>query len=349
MLRPFVIIFVIACPVGSLRIERGEPPSPWAERSRLPIEKTVSAGASKNCLVFTDEFKRGEHSLKSIQATYESNEWVEARPPEIKQVPPKLAVLMFAKNTLINSDLWLEWLENAKQTGQSYKFLIHAYGINTPGEFQVPSLRDNVFTHLAPTQWCDIWEVQMELLERALMDSDVTHFAIVSDDSLPLKPLKDIHAELLLEPRTRMCADDDWNRAETWWLMRRGDAELFRWFRSTIERDFVHGCTEESSWYFPLKLRMERWGARLGVLDSCPMFTYWKHGGDCKKWSDHADTCNCPHLQNHVENNATSTHPASFARLGAEALRELRASPFWFGRKFERTTELLHAFREALK
>eukprot|EP00747_Dinoflagellata_sp_TGD_P166257 gnl/TRDRNA2_/TRDRNA2_188774_c0_seq1.p1 gnl/TRDRNA2_/TRDRNA2_188774_c0~~gnl/TRDRNA2_/TRDRNA2_188774_c0_seq1.p1 ORF type:complete len:368 (+),score=26.19 gnl/TRDRNA2_/TRDRNA2_188774_c0_seq1:49-1152(+) len=311
------------------------------------LQAHAHSGFSRNCLRFTNEsirfnldHFRGNLSQSAAAAV---ERWLDATPPEFTKAPPKLALLMTTQNTLLNSKLWLNWFEHARVNNQSYKLLIHAYGINNTEQFAIRSLREHVLTNLAPSKWCDIAPLQMALLEEALKDPDVTHMMMVSHDSIPLKSLKDIHAELLAEPRTRMCADDSWSipRAETWWLMRRGDAEMFSHFRSTINDVFMKVgctkenkcCTEENTFYLPLKMRMDRWGTNLGVLNSCPMFTDWKTGDSCKYWSNHAP--DFPHLKKHVVVNASFAHPATFARLVPKAFRELRSSPFLFGRKFE--------------
>jgi len=177
------------------------------------------------------------------------------------------------------------------------------------------------------------WRVQKEM---ALEDPEVTHVMVVSGDSIPVKSVQRIYSELRNDPYTRMCADDNWKprRAETWFLMRRGDAELFRDNADIIKEEFVTGCTEENSWYDPLKLRMEQWGAKSMIRNACPMFTEWKVGWGCKHWADHSGLCACPTLRAGNMTPASDTHPAIFHHIGSTAFRELQHSSFWFARKF---------------
>lgn len=179
----------------------------------------------------------------------------------------------------------------------------------------------------------------MSMIRRALKDPTVTHLATISADSIPVKPLRYIYQQLAKDPTTRMCADDSWvrpwPRAESWWLMRREDAELFRDNDDLARLRFRSGCTEEQAWYYPLRLRMERWGEKALVRNECPMFSNWADGHKaCKVWKSLVDDCKCPTLRNQAHVASGYMHPAEFLTIEEASYSELVRSPFWFARKF---------------
>ncbi|CAK0854713.1 unnamed protein product [Prorocentrum cordatum] len=168
----------------------------------------------------------------------------------------------------------------------------------------------------------------------------------VSDDSIPVKPLHHIYWRLERSPRSRLCTDDDWllPRAETWWVLRRGDAELFYTSRhSEFLQTFRDAktllpldCDDENFYYLPLKTRMQKWNNtyEASFMNKCPMYTDWRTGERaCKAWADHASLCGCESLGQHVVSTAGAGHPASFGSIGGEAFVALLRSPFWFARK----------------
>merc|ERR1712032_1706015 len=111
-------------------------------------------------------------------------------------------------------------------------------------------------------------------------------------------------------------------RAETWWLLRRGDAQLFyenrdaaflQTFRDVKAKMlYPVDCDDENFYYLPLKTRMQRWGHKheATFLNKCIMYTDWIIGEvACKAWGDHARLCDCANLGQHVEITADAGHP----------------------------------------
>merc|ERR1719487_177454 len=203
-------------------------------------------------------------------------------------------------------------MKEAQKANLPISLLIHAHGIDKPSQFIDAEFRDNVLSKKAKSDWGHLWEAEVLLVQQALKDPDVTHLMIVSSDSIPVKPLQFIYNDITQNPRTRMCMDNARSppRAEAWWLMHRGDAQLFSDNIERVRKVFVPecgppcGCADEDSWWYPLKLRMERWHMTQSdplklsmVLDSCPMYTNWMIGSSrCKNWVDHAAKCDCPKL-----------------------------------------------------
>jgi len=250
---------------------------------------------------------------------------------------------MFVKDRIGNANMWLSWMRDANASGSEFSLHIHAYGSHD--DFSPSEFRPFLVQEVVPTKWCDIWDAQLLLIRRALADGGVTHLAVVSADSVPLKRLSTVLEDLRRRPATRLCADfffpltatlDTWwlmrPRAETWWLMRREDAELFAEERELVNSTFKAGCTEENSWLYPLLLRHARWGDQAPLLNECAMLTDWL--GTCKGWADHMDDCRCARLRALPHRPGSAAHPRTYERVDAAAWRELRRSPFWWGRKF---------------
>jgi len=288
------------------------------------------------------------------------------QPPEPVPQPgskPKVAFLMFVKDKVLNPKIWLQWMRDARRSGLDFSLIIHAAWIHRPGgqydpnEFgsyytsdEVPIVNDSLqkefHEYISPqwanTHWCNMWDAEWLLIQQALKDPDVTHIQILSQDAIPLKPMRYIYQALEDDPVTRMCADDyvyrPWPRAESWWIMRRGDAVLFKQHEAQARTFFRTQCSEENAWYYPLRARMERWGREAApVKDECVMFTDWADGNQsCKYWANLVKKCpnNCRLTRATPHTESATKHPAVFQNLSLAAFRELVASPFWFSRKF---------------
>jgi len=295
-----------------------------------------TAGYGRNCIAH----RRGHRSIGDFKAsalTGRARVWLELPPAPLVERQPKLALLMFVNDSIANPSVWMSWMDHARQGGLNFTMLIHASGVDDKNPFKNPEFLPYLVQEKAHTAWCDIWEAEMLLVNRSLMDPDVTHLMVVSHDSVPVKSLRQIHKELRDDPLSRLCQDASWYqpRAESWWLLRRGDAELFRDHQDIVKGEFVGYCTEEHAWFWPLKMRMMRWGGKAAIVNECPMFTEWKLGVGCKAWADHADLCKCPLLTSSKNiTPADNGHPASFHEVGLAEFKELLASPFWFARKF---------------
>lgn len=254
----------------------------------------------------------------------------------------KVAFLMFANDRVHNEEVWLHWMEQAKGEDIEFMLLIHAYGLPPRGTAEWKSERFSKYLvkDQVRTTWCQMWEAQMLMMEKALTNDHVTHVMMVSSDSVPVKPMSWIHKEISNDPLSRFCVDDYWRtpwpRAETWSLMRRGDVEVFvknkEWAAKHLRRD----CEEELGWYFPLRARWGNWGEKAAVSRECVMFTNWKDGEKaCKEaWAENADKCKCKKLRRSNQTAAGFKHPVTYHKLGKTEFEELVRSPFWFARKF---------------
>eukprot|EP00927_Polykrikos_kofoidii_P051342 TRINITY_DN45135_c0_g1_i1.p1 TRINITY_DN45135_c0_g1~~TRINITY_DN45135_c0_g1_i1.p1 ORF type:complete len:439 (+),score=63.90 TRINITY_DN45135_c0_g1_i1:109-1317(+) len=310
-----------------------------AEVEEIRSFSHVSAGHSRNCggpkiwhTNLTDWKPKAKVKGKTLT-------WTELLPVRSFEAMkgPKLGILMLVIDKVFNENVWSEWFAEAKARNLRFRMFIHAS--RGHWHFNQSMFKEFLVHETIPSSWCKLWLAEMLLLRKSLKDHSVTHLATFSADAVPLKPLSYIYRELQLEPATRMCADMEWKqpweRAETWWLMRRSDAELFLSHAQLIQNEFKikNGCEEEAMWFYPLLLRSARWGDKARLLNQCVMFTDWKDS--CKSWVDHADRlCQCQSLRKSAHTRASRAHPRTYKKIGVEAWKELRRSAFWWGRKF---------------
>jgi hypothetical protein len=308
-------------------------PSYARATGEVPTELLTGAASDRH-----DPFARPTKWMDTLNRS----SWPDIPPIPYLDRPVKLALLMFVKDGVHNEQWWHAWLERARQDNVNFAMYIHAHGIEGPSEFRSPKLAQYLVEGKAPNKWCNIWKPQMKLLMRALQDPDVSHVQVLSEDSIPVTPMRDIYGQLSADPVTRMCADNkwrkEWPRAESWWLMRREDAQTFADNQDFAKHHFIRGCAEEQAWYYPLKLREARWGEeQVRVRNECPMFTNWMDGPKaCKNWRWNVEVCTgCEALRSSKHRPAGFCHPVAYEEVNSTALRGLIESPFWFARKFD--------------
>jgi len=217
----------------------------------------------------------------------ESEQWgtkPSKHPPQPRGSPIHIAYLMFANDRVFNEDIWLKWMEQGKIDGMDFSMYIHAYGLPPRGvsEWKSHRFSEYLVPDQARTVWCGIWDAQMLLLSRALLDTRHTHFVMLSSDSVPVKPMRWMHNRTRKEPLSRFCADDYWRdpwpRAETWMMLRRGDALFYQENRAFAERHLRKDCEEEFAWYFPLRARWDNFADEAPIMKECIMFSNWADG-----------------------------------------------------------------------
>ncbi|CAK0830361.1 unnamed protein product [Prorocentrum cordatum] len=359
----------LACPRAALGLQLEGRQAP--EAVSLGRQEFRLGGADELGALGTEHAGRGEEALEGRDAAGNcladpsksrwnkttKGMWKVKISPFVQQPPgpvprpgtrPKVAFLMFVKDTVLNPKLWLQWMRDARSSGLDFRLIIHAAWIHRPNgeydpnQFSQKEFLEYVSPEWSATKWCNMWDAEWLLIQQALKDPDVTHIQILSQDSIPLKPMRYIYQALQDDPVTRMCADDyvykPWPRAETWWVMRRGDVELFKQHEAQAKTWFRVECSEEEAWYYPLRARMERWGWEAApVKDECVMFTDWAEGNhSCKAWASLVKQCpnGCRVTRSMPHTESATKHPAVFQSLSIAAFRELLASPFWFSRKF---------------
>jgi len=304
---------------------------------------------SENCLADPSRSKWNMTTRK--MGNLKASEFVQQPPKPIEEVNKtvKVAFLMFVNKRVENPKLWKQWMHDARENGLDFKLHIHAYGIFRPfgvynaSEFHQKEFRKYMSKGWSWSNWCMMWDAEFLVFKEAFQDPNVTHFITLSADTIPVKPMRYIYQALEDDPVTRMCADDyvykPWPRAETWWAMRRGDAELFIQHEDQAREKFRCECSEEEAWYYPLRARMERWGREAApVKNECITLTDWADGNQsCKQWADMVKLCpnNCRVTRSMNKTESATKHPVIFHQLTTPAFKELMASPFWFMRKVD--------------
>lgn len=304
---------------------------------------------SENCLADPSRSKWNMTTRK--MGNLKASEFVQQPPKPIAEVNKsvKVAFLLFVNKKVENPKLWKQWMHDARESGLDFNLIIHAYGIFRPfgvynsSEFHQKEFRKYMSKGWSWSNWCMMWDAEFLVFKEAFQDPNVTHFITLSADTIPVKPMRYIYQALEDDPVTRMCADDyvykPWPRAETWWVMRRGDAELFIQFEAQAKEKFRCECSEEEAWYYPLRARMERWGYEAApVKNECITFTDWADGNQsCKQWADMVKQCpnNCRVTRSMNHSETSTKHPVIFHQLTTPAFKELMASPFWFVRKID--------------
>jgi len=250
--------------------------------------------------------------------------------------------MLSGEGNIIYPEVWQAWLKQAES--KHVPFRMH---IGTNYDKAVPEYLQQYVTSV-PTDdsWCNSRGAVFSLLRRALADSDVSYVVIVSDNSMPMKSLRFIQAELSRDSSSRMCQDRAWSipRAETWWSMSRTDAEFFLNHMDLVQNAIDQGlgndgrggksCLDENTWLPVLLLRNKQWGMRSPLRDECFMYTDWS--GSCKHWNNVADSYSTPKLMQTLPqpHPTGDTRPMTYENVSLEGFEELVRSPFWFARKF---------------
>jgi hypothetical protein len=178
---------------------------------------------------------------------------------------------------------------------------------------------------------CDSIWLTTNLLRKALADNDVTHLALVSGGSLPLRTIPQILTSLREDDRSRFCVDEEWTRAETWSVLRRDHAELIDEHRDEFHQLILSrclSCVDEETFHWALTERGE------DVMDQCVTMTDWS--GTPKNWGRVAKECKCPAFLASVKAPASCLNPATMRVVTSEGMEQLLKSPrrHWFVRKF---------------
>jgi len=250
---------------------------------------------------------------------------------------PNLVFLMMIYQTIVFPKAWETLLSEPDAKGG---MLIHSkLKANVPSFFQEYLMEEKV-----ENDRCKNHNVVLRMMNLTMTKSpDFTHVAVVSGDTLPIKPLSHMYADLLAEGASRFCADAQYGRAETYFIMGRDhvafldqNKDSLRLLIDKASSEFstlVHpACTDEDMFYWPLQQRAEKGYEK--VVGSCPMLTDWSHTD--KYWSFNVEKCNCPELLNSKKELGNCNHPSVFYDISAKAVQEIFASEggHWYLRKF---------------
>lgn len=116
---------------------------------------------------------------------------------QVKRRPPKLGLLFLTRDDVNHPVIWKEFVAEAPDR---VKVLCHS---KNPELVRSPFLRDTQIQKKHHTEWGEIGLVRAsrELLLEALEDESVTHFVLLSESCVPIRPLPEILRRLELDPR----------------------------------------------------------------------------------------------------------------------------------------------------
>lgn len=311
---------VLAATVGSLLL--------GAVRGLLTSRDSADGALGRNCATGTWP---GHDELDEIRRLLIQSDWLDAPWTEADTAPttPKPAFLLMIYERVVFPEAWEAFLDQA--AANSFSVVIHAKSDNPV----VPaSMKRYIMNRTVPTARCHDVNLMLTMMGEALKDKDVTHVVTVSGDTLPLRPLSLINAELGNRPNSRFCVDPEYQRAETWFVLQRVHAEFLssrvEELGRLIPRPSTHEPCDDEEWFFwPLMIR----GSRL--VDQCVMMTDWTRSP--KYWRRDSLRCGCPSfLFGSTKVEGSCARPSMFLDVGARGLDEVMQSRagYWFLRKF---------------
>lgn len=257
----------------------------------------------------------------------EEEELSEQIPAPLEEMasPPKVAFLFLTRSDLNHPSVWRDYLDSAP--GQ-FSVFAHA---KKPEELAEDSLlKNHLIAEQVETTWADISLVSatLALLKAALQDSDATHFILVSESCVPVRPFEDLSYSLQLDPRSRM-------RYEPWAEMRKRDilkAQRLEKLQS-IRKELAYFqqqwmlLTREDA-LCVTKTDYTAAFAETFAPDECYFATLLSLKGQ--------------NMRHHIANRATTwkrfepakAHPHEYSHISLSAVAQIAESGCFFARKF---------------
>lgn len=126
---------------------------------------------------------------------------------------PKVAFLFLTRGDLHQEAVWTDYLNVANGSTR-----VHAHTKDLETLAEESLLFDRQVSERFETSWGGISLVQatLSLLREALEDSDTTHFVLVSESCVPVRPFDALRTSLRMDHRSRM-------RVRPWYEVRRRD------------------------------------------------------------------------------------------------------------------------------
>jgi Core-2/I-Branching enzyme len=240
---------------------------------------------------------------------------------------PRLGLLFLTRGDVQHPEIWRDFVAEAPERVSVFS---HA---KTPGKLKGGFLENSVIREHFETKWGDISLVRASraMLLEALEDESLTHFVLLSESCLPIRPLPEILRRLELDPRPQFgfrtlkeasarhasrigavpgVPHDCWRFQSQWWLMDRVAATFAAGqdFTEMFAKMFV---PDEA--YFATVLAMQGYPLEGEVLKKDVTWTWW-------------------------EKDAGS--PTEWLELPTDRLRDLLHSGALFARKFSKNSDI---------
>lgn len=239
--------------------------------------------------------------------------------------PPKIAFLFLTRGELNHPSVWRDYLDSAP--GQ---FNIFAH-VKEPEELAEDSLLKNrLIAEQVETTWADISLVSatLALLKAALQDSDATHFMLVSESCVPVRPYGDLSYSLQLDPRSRM-------RYEPWAEMRKRD------ILKAQRLEKLQSIRKELAYFQQQWMLLTREDALcVTKTDHTAAFADTFAPDEC--YFATLLSMKGRNMRRHVANRATTwkrfdpakAHPQEYSEISLSAVAQIAESGCFFARKF---------------
>jgi hypothetical protein len=213
--------------------------------------------------------------------------------------PPKLALLFLTRSDVNHPRIWREFVAEAPER---VRVLSH---VKNPRAVQPGFLQRTAIKQRFPTEWGGIGLVSASraLLLEALEDESLTHFVLLSESCVPIRPLPEILRRLELDPRpqfgfktlknasTRHASrakgvpqvpDGCWRFQSQWWLLDR-IAAVFAAGQDFTELFGKMVIPDEA--YFATMLSMQGYPLEGNVLKKDVTWTWWTNdSGSPQEW-----------------------------------------------------------------
>lgn len=214
---------------------------------------------------------------------------------------PRLGLLFLTRGDVNNPEIWREFVAEMPDRVEVFSHPKH------PKELIGGFLEGTAVRKLIPTQWGDISLVRAarEMLLAALEDPGLTHFALLSESCVPIKPLPEIIRRLRVDPRpqfgfktlseasSRMAARIEavpevpagcWRFTSQWWLLDRTSAVFAAGQDYTPLFEKMHVPDEG---YFATVMAMQGYPLDGEVLNKDSTWTWWeKDAGSPNSWEE---------------------------------------------------------------
>ena len=239
----------------------------------------------------------------------------------ISEVEPKVGLLFLTRGDVHHPQLWKDYVAQAPDHVKIFSHPKH------PAALEGGFLEDTAIKYLVDTRWGDVSLVQAtrNLMGRALAEHDLTHFVLLSESCVPIRPLGELLKNLKNDPRPLLKArrydqalelqkeraaqvtwipHACWRFHSQWWLM---DRTAALWSAGNDYTESFRNFLASDESYFATVLQMQGYP----VDDKCKQTPVtWS------KWLTDAG------------------RPVEHSEVDALTVAEMQASGAFFARKF---------------
>jgi len=233
----------------------------------------------------------------------------------------KLGLLFLTRGDVNHPEIWREFISEASER---VRWFCHA---KEPEKLEGGFLEGSLIDELHETEWGKVGLVKatLALMKAALEDEELTHFVLLSENCVPVRPLPEMLVHLERNPKSRFkmtplekaserqrsraahvpqVPDGCWRFHSQWWLMDRIAAQ---WVARADYTDEFEALPMSDEAYFGTVLNLLGYPVEDRVVPKVLTWTEWKKDAGS---------------------------PNSHYHLSREKVAEIVESDAWFARKF---------------